>query len=123
MVTPSDYGCYHGRGTIAVCAPGFIYLPYYWYSKYPSETPPIWNLLKLFDPQSWMFIFLSILSVSIFFFIASRIGTSYFGTRPFTAEIVLSPFRYKYIETDNVIKNIISESVKIYNKSFILEFL
>ena len=93
MVAPSDYGCYHARATVAICAPGTNYLPEYYYSKYPAKVSPTWNLVKLFDPTSWILIFASTVSVSIFFFIAARIGTSYFGIRTFMEEIILSPFR------------------------------
>ena len=94
MVTPMDYGCTRARAQVALCAPGANYLPEYWWSRYPAKVPPTWNLLKLFDPQSWLLIFLSILFVSIVFFISAKIGTYYFGIRTFTEEIVLSPFRY-----------------------------
>ena len=93
MVTPSDYGCYPGRAEVAICAPGFYYFPDYWWSKYPAKVAPTWNLLKLFDQTSWLLIFISIILVTIFFFIAARIGTSYFGIRTVHEEIVLTPFR------------------------------
>ena len=93
IVTPGDYTCYHGRGTVATCAPGSMYLPYYWWSKYPEERSPAWNLVKLVDPISWVLTFLSIVSVSLFFFVSARIGASYFGLQTFRKELILSPFR------------------------------
>ena len=93
IALPGDYSCYASRGEIAVCAPGLLYLPEYWYSRYPAKVPPTWNILKIFDPPSWIFIFISILLVSIIFFLSARIGTSYFGVKTVTLEIVLSPFR------------------------------
>ena len=93
MVTPTDYSCTSGRAQVVLCAPGANYLPEYWWSRYPAKVPPTWNLLKLFDPQSWILIFLSILSVSIFFFVSARIGTRHFGIQTFNEEIILSPFR------------------------------
>ena len=45
------FGCYYSRGKVAVCAPGFNYLPDYWFSKYPAKVAPTWNLVKLFDPE------------------------------------------------------------------------
>ena len=65
----------------------------HWFSKYPSEVSPTWNLLKLFSLQAWILIFVSIVSVSIFLFISAKIGNSSFGLKTFTGEIVLSPFR------------------------------
>ena len=93
IVTPGNYGCFHGRSTIAICGPGYNYLPVYWFSRYPSKVSPQWNLVKIFDPPSWILIFTSIMFVTIFFFIAARIGSSYFGIKTVTQEIVLSPFR------------------------------
>ena len=69
------------------------YSPLYWFSRYPSKIAPTWNLLKLFDPQTWILTFISILSVTLCFCISARIGSVYFGIRTFTAEIALSPFR------------------------------
>ena len=92
-MTPGDYGCYHGRGTVATCAPGTTYSPLYWFSKYPDKRSPAWNLVKLVDPLSWVCTFLSIASVSLFFFVSARIGASYFGLQTFSEEIILSPFR------------------------------
>ena len=93
MVAPGDYRCYQGRGEVAICAPGAGYIPDYWFSKFPDKVDPTWNLLKLFDPPSWILIFTSIIFVTIFFFIAARIGASHFGIQTFTEEIILSPFR------------------------------
>ena len=93
MVTPMDYGCYRARAQVALCAPGANYLPEYWWSRYPAKVPPTWNVVKLFDPPSWTLIFTSIIFVTIFFFIAARVGTSYFGIRTVHEEIVLTPFR------------------------------
>ena len=90
---PANYACYHGRGTVATCAPGSTYLPENWYSKYPAKVAPTWNLLRLFDPQTWMLILLSILSVTIFLFIVAKVGNTFFGTKTVPGEIILSPFR------------------------------
>ena len=83
----------HTRGKISICAPGTNYLPEYWFSRYPAKVAPTWNLLKLFDGTSWILIFLSIVLVAIFFYIAARIGNKYFGIRISMEEIILSPFR------------------------------
>ena len=88
-----DFGCYQSRGKVAVCAPGISYIPQYWFSRYPAKVAPTWNILKVFDPISWILIFLSILVVKIFFFISAKIGTSCFGIQTVNEEIILSPFR------------------------------
>ena len=67
MTANMDYNCYQGRGEVAICAPGVSYFPMYWFSRYPARVAPIWNIVKVFDPISWILIFLSILFLSIFF--------------------------------------------------------
>ena len=93
MTANLDYSCYQGRGEVAICAPGVSYFPMYWFSRYPARVAPIWNIVKVFDPISWILISLSILFVSIFFFFSARIGTRHFGIQTFNEEIILSPFR------------------------------
>ena len=105
MITPGVYSCYWLRGKAATCAPGRTYLPEYWFSRYPAKVPPTWNLVNLFDQQSWILIFLSILFVSIFFLISAKIGTSHFGIQTVNEEIILSPFRQildPQIDTNNL---------------------
>ena len=89
----ANFACYQGRGTVAVCAPGVYYMPPYWWSKYPEERSPVWNLVYIFTPMSWMFTFLSIIFVSLFLLLSAKLGVSYFGLQTFSAEIILSPFR------------------------------
>ena len=93
IVAPGNYACYHGRGTVATCAPGTLYAPQSWFSKYPEKRSPMWNLVMLVDPISWLLTFLSILSVSMFFVVSARIGGRYFGVQTFREEIIISPFR------------------------------
>ena len=92
IVTPGDYGCYYARGKVAICAPAIGYVPEYWFSRYPAKVSPTWNLVKLFDTPGWIGIFLSVFSVSIFFFLSARIG-KHFGILPLYEEIILFPFR------------------------------
>ena len=92
-MTDGYYACVESRGKVSVCAPGFYYAPGYWFSRYPARLAPTWNILKVFDPISWILLFLSILFVSFFFFLSARIGTIHFGIRTLNEEIVLSPFR------------------------------
>ena len=98
MTANPDYSCYQGRGEVAICAPGVGYFPVYWFSRYPARVAPTWNIMKVFDPISWILIFLSILFVSIFLFFSARIGTRHFGIRTLAEEIILSPFRYKWAQ-------------------------
>ena len=93
MTIPARFGCYQARAEVGICSPGSRYLPNYWFSKFPSKTSSTWNLLKLFDPLTWMLVFASIVSVAVVLYISARIGTSYFGLQAVSQEIVLSPFR------------------------------
>ena len=73
--------------------PSVIFLPKYFWTKYPDETTKMWNLLYLFTPTSWMWTFLSIASIVIALKIFSMIGTR-LGLNLLTEEITLFPFRY-----------------------------
>ena len=49
----ADYAicCFAGtytRSKVAAFSPGIEYSPYYWFTRYPLELPPTWNLLGLF---------------------------------------------------------------------------
>ena len=63
------------------------------FSKYPSRTSPIWNLLRIFNPMTWLVTFICILSVAIFFFVSTTLATYNFGNQISNVEIVLFPFR------------------------------
>ena len=93
IITDGYYACFHSRSTVAICAPGFTYLPDYWFSRYPAKIPATWNLVLLFDPPGWTLLFLSIIGVTLVFFLSARLGTK-FGIRTFEEEeIIFSPFR------------------------------
>ena len=38
----------YGRSKVTAFSPGRIFIPYYWFTRYPLELPPTWNLLGLF---------------------------------------------------------------------------
>ena len=38
----------YGRSKVAAFSPGIVFSPYYWFTRYPLELPPTWNLLGLF---------------------------------------------------------------------------
>ena len=103
------------RSEVAAFSPGIVYLPYSWFTRYPLELPPTWNLLglftkaiiyitqdyKLFDffsqQRVWMFIFCSILIVVVSLIIMSRIYEKmYPEMRLVSTELVLIPFRSNF---------------------------
>jgi hypothetical protein len=76
-------GCTHttaGEGTI------------HWISRAPRPFYSITALLRIYDHHCWIFIIISIVSVSVFLLIAARVG-SYYGVTVTYEEIVLIPFR------------------------------
>ena len=93
IILPTTYTCYHGRSTVAICGPPLQYIPEYWFSRYPAQKSPIWNLLIILDRISWFWTFLSIFSVTIFFLLSAKICSTYFRIQTFSEEIILSPFR------------------------------
>ena len=38
----------YGRSTVAAFTPGIMYAQEYWYTRYPQQLPPTWNLAGLF---------------------------------------------------------------------------
>ena len=42
------FGATYGRSTVAAFAPGNIYNPPHWLTRYPLELSPAWNLFGLF---------------------------------------------------------------------------
>ena len=43
-----DFGFTYERSKVAAFSPGVDYAPRYWFTRYPLERPPTWNLLGLF---------------------------------------------------------------------------
>ena len=49
----ADYAIWGFSGTyprskVAAFSPGIVFAPYHWFTRYPLELPPTWNLLGLF---------------------------------------------------------------------------
>ena len=44
----SNFAGTHPRSKVAAFSPGLQFTPYYWYTRYPLELTPMWNLLGLF---------------------------------------------------------------------------
>ena len=64
-----------------------------WVSKPPEKLPPATNIIRIFDPTSWLLIFISMLATSLMLLIASRAGLSYgVGTSDITS-VLLTPFQ------------------------------
>ena len=74
------------------CAHSYLYIPFYIYTKYPSETNKIYNIINLFTPTSWMWTFISIGSIFLGLKLATWVGTR-LGLQTCTEEIILFPLR------------------------------
>ena len=84
----------HSRSKVAEFTPGINYFELYWFTRYPRQLSPTWNLLGLFTPFVWMWIGLSIFSVSLFMIISARCYTYlYHRIHYVSTEVVLIPFR------------------------------
>ena len=86
------FGWNLGRIKVAHFLPAVTFQPQYWWTRYPRETTKMWNLIYLFTPTSWIWTFLSIVSIVITLKIFSMIGTR-LGLNLLTEEITLFPFR------------------------------
>ena len=74
------------------CAHSYLYIPFYIYTKYPSETNKIYNIINLFTPTSWMWTYISISSIFLGLKLATWVGTR-LGLQTCTEEIILFPLR------------------------------
>ena len=84
----------HSRSKVAEFTPGINYFELYWFTRYPRQLSPTWNLLGLFTPFVWMWIGLSIFSVSLFMIISARCYSYlYHRIHYVSTEVVLIPFR------------------------------
>ena len=84
----------HSRSKVAEFTPGINYFELYWLTRYPQQLSPTWNLLGLFTPFVWMWIGLSIFSVSLFMIISARCYKNINQSIQYVStEVVLIPFR------------------------------
>ena len=60
--------------------------------KAPSKVPPYDNLINTMDTASWIFVFVSLVSVSLALVIIVRVGSCYGIPQPDLVRIILTPF-------------------------------
>jgi hypothetical protein len=75
------------------CSPGTLYGPYHWVSRAPRPILPITNLLRIYNPDCWILIIISMVTVFVFLKVAARLGSYYGVGFPEQTYIVLFPFR------------------------------
>ena len=89
----SNLGCSSDiRNKFAWCTGYKIYSPYYLFSRYPLETTKFWNLTKLLSPRSWMWTFVSIITIVLMMKIFTKVGVG-LGCDTSIQDITLVPFR------------------------------
>ena len=67
-------------------------MPWYIFTRYPSELSKLTTLMRIFTPPVWLLVFLSILTVVAFLKFGAHIGKKY-GLRTANDEIALYPLR------------------------------
>ena len=95
MATLANFACTHGRSKVALCSSAVVYLPSFFYSRYPLEKTRLWNLKNLLTPTSWFAYLITILIVTICFKLFTYIGGK-LGLNTVNAEIPLVPFRFLF---------------------------
>ena len=73
------------------------YQPWYFFSKYPDEVSPIFNLVYLFTPLIWGLTFMSIFGMVFFFYFSSWVYSKLGYGKHISGnnEIILCPFRIR----------------------------
>ena len=87
------FACTVQRMYAVDCAPPQSYAPYYWWSKYPSETTKLWNMLEMMDPPTYGLTFISMITVVVFMKWMTKYGTR-LGLESETTELICVPFQY-----------------------------
>ena len=86
------FGCDQARSTMVDCSHPLYFGYKHWISREPRPVLPVTNLFRIFDIYCWVSIFISMISVYVFFLIAAKVGT-YYGVGSASEDVVLFPFR------------------------------
>ena len=87
------FSCHANMDKNHFCLPAIVYVPYYFFTRYPLETTKVWNLVKLLTPTSWIWTFSAIISIVVMLKSFTTIGT-YLGCNTSVQDVTLVPFRY-----------------------------
>ena len=80
-------------GIVDHCVP-VVYGHEYFFTRYPLETTKFWNIIYLFTPESWMWTFISILTIILVLYLARKIAVKLGLSEDSTEEIILFPLRF-----------------------------
>ena len=89
----AGFGCFYGRSKVALCPHAVMFMPYYWWTRYPQETTKFWNLTNLFHPEAWMWTFLTFILITVTLKFASVLGLR-ICLNVGSDEVALIPFRW-----------------------------
>ena len=64
-----------------------------WLSKPPQKLPPSTNIVRVFDSMTWLFVFVSMVTVSLMLLIASQLGIQYGVGTSDVITLLLTPFQ------------------------------
>ena len=92
-LTLPGYTCSYSRLTVANCAPAISWGYQRFYTQYPMEASKFWNLVNLFTPESWMWMFGTMFVVVVSLKFATYLGQK-LEEKTGTEEIVLLPYRF-----------------------------
>jgi hypothetical protein len=88
----SGITCRQDRITVVDCSHAVGYSKRRWITRFPHKITPATNLVRICDNYCWFSTFISIVSVSIFFVVAAKVG-EYYGVKTEDIELTLVPFR------------------------------
>ena len=91
LTLPGNYACTRQIMAVAHCQV-VDYQPFYFWSRYPTETTKFWNILELMDPPSYIFTWITLTSVVVVMKIMTKYGTR-LGLTSATQEILCVPFQ------------------------------
>ena len=89
----TSFGCSRGRNTIVDCSHSRYHGPYSWVTRAPKQLPPATALMRIYDLDCWILIFVSIASITIFLLISAAVGTYYGIIKQEYVDLTLVPFR------------------------------
>ena len=107
----ANIDCTYNATKLALCLPGVMYKPFYWFTRcdsmmkvemlfehltdtrYPQPVSPWLNLIKLMTPTSWAWTLASLATVALCFNVASLVVRRWMVMRLENIEIDLWPFR------------------------------
>ena len=87
-----NFQCYHKTSIVVSCSHHMVYAPHHWISRAPREVLPIWNMLGIFDFESWVLLIFFMFVVYGFLLVCAKVGACY-GLAFHYEEIPLFPVR------------------------------